>query len=149
MYEFQTAAEAAAPELTDSEETFDFTLANQEFRAKYPDVGQLSVLIAAKTTAGRMIAVHRLLGILLLDDGYDRINELLTNGQITFGTLFGGDELNERGILDTMIQVAIGRPTQPSSDSGQSQRSAGRKSTGRSPGKGSTHSNSRPTDSPT
>lgn len=149
MYEFQIAAEDAARDPDDAEELFEFTLAGQEFQARIPDVGQISILLSARSTARRIMAVHRLLQKLVLDDGYERLNDLLMDGKIEFGTLFGGDTLNERGVLDVMIQEAVGRPTQPSSDSGRSQSSAGRKSTGRSPGKGSTRSASSPTDSPT
>lgn len=100
-----------------------------------------------ETDNGTVNAVFGLLRAVLAAGDVPYLKELLGDDRISFGTLFGGDDDNEAGLVDSLLKEAAGRPTTPSSDSSPSEKSTGRQSTGRSPGKGSTRSASRSTDS--
>ena len=54
--------------------------------------------------------------------------------------VYGGDDLNEEGIVDRIMALASANPTEDAIDSSSSQTDTGRRSTGRSPGKGLTRS---------
>lgn len=82
----------------------------------------------------------------------DYLEALLLDGVIDQPDLIGGwgenDEgKNEEGLIDSLIRQFTGRPTGPSTGSSTSQTAGGRRSTARTPGKGSTRSASRSTGS--
>lgn len=143
MKEFAVAAARAKDEEDDAEDFIaEFSLAGQEFKAHVPSTGQISVLIAGEGLGQNLRDIHALLRELLLDDGYARLVKLLNKNVISIGMLYGGDELNDTGILDYLIELRSGRPTTSSSDSSESQSSVGQRSTGRVRGAGSIPSSS-------
>lgn len=90
-----------------------------------------------------------LIGLLVPED-VDLFEDLITRGVITRELLLGGDDSNEKGIIDSIAEtVTDGRPSQPPTDSSPSRPNGGRRSTGRAPGKGSTRSTSPSDDSST
>jgi hypothetical protein len=133
--EAEAAGDAAEPKI------LEFGIAGQEFKLNVPNDTQIIMLATAAdgaTVRELFTASMEFLEGLLLGDGYRRLRKLVASGVITDDLLVGGDDANERGIIDWIVaQVSDGRPTQPSPDSSPSPAPAGRKSTGRSPGKGS------------
>lgn len=139
MKEFKAAAKAAdSPE----DEILEFAIGDQEFRSKIPSTARVAMFIAAlgedATTAESVGAIFNLLRDVLLDDGYRRLRKLISDDVVDLSLLTGGGDENEDGIVDWIIGQASDRPTPASSVSSSSPASAGKKSTGRSPGKGST-----------
>lgn len=126
----------------DEEELLEFEIAGEVFQARKPKDGQAALLLASghrkARPADQVAAVLEFLDKTLLDDGAERIRDLLSDGLIDIDDLIGGNELNDEGIIDWMFgQVDERRPTRPSTGSSGSQKSGGRKSTGRSRGPGS------------
>lgn len=147
MREFAIAADRAEPDPDEADGRFEIKIGDRKILAKLPSTGQISVLMGSRGLSSNLSAIHRVLRAVLTAEDYDFLIDLLTEDKISVGFLFGGDDLNESGILDTLVYEAVGRPTQSPSGSGKSQSSAGRRSTGRAPGKGSTSTTSPPTDS--
>ncbi|HEX5018625.1 MAG TPA: hypothetical protein VFX15_13695 [Actinomycetes bacterium] len=132
MKEFAVAAARTEAEGENADEPVgEFTLAGQEFRAYLPSTGQISVLIASQGLGQNLRDIHNLLRKLMLDDGYSRLVGLLNDNVIGIGMLYGGDELNDTGILDYLIELRSGRPTTSSNGSSPSPASGGKRSTGR------------------
>lgn len=135
---------AAAKTQEDPEEKIlEFAIGDQEFRSKLPSTARVAMFVASMadeaTIAESTAAIFSFLKDLLLDDGYRRLRKLISDDVIDMGTLTGGGEEDDEGIIDWIIsQAADERPTRPSADSSSSQATGGRRSTGRSPGKGST-----------
>jgi hypothetical protein len=155
MKEFAVAAARTTGEEAEAEADEEYTregdprlrsflIQGKEYWAKLPSTGQISVLMASRGFSSNLQAIHNLLRNALLDDGYPAIVELLNTDTISLGFLFGGDEQNEQGILDYLIEEAVGRPTTPPTDSSASPKNGGRRSTGRV---NATPSRSRQTDS--
>lgn len=141
MKEFKQAAHAAESE---EEEILEFAIGDQEFRSQIPSTARTAMFVAAMTdessTGESVAAIFAFLKDMLLDDGYRRLRKLISTNVIDLGTLTGGGDENEDGIVDWIIGQASNRPTQLQSDFSTSSESTGRTSTGRSPGKGSTRS---------
>jgi hypothetical protein len=142
MKEFKAAARAADSE---EERILEFAIGDNEFRSKLPSTARTAMFIAAMTDEGStgeaVGAIFSFLKDMLLDDGYRRLRKLISDDVIDLGTLTGGGDENEDGIVDWIIsQASEDRPTPPSADSSSSPETGGRRSTGRSPGKGSTRS---------
>lgn len=152
MQEFKVAAKRATKE---EEEVLEIPFGERTLTAKRPTSGQIALFysrIASEATIdepdnGPVAAVFGLLGGILGEGDLPYLKKLLGGGAIEFSTLFGGDDDNEMGLADAIIKEWSGRPTEPSTPSGSSPESTGRRSTGRAPGKGSTRSTSRSTDS--
>lgn len=146
VFEFKVAAQEQVDEeeLEEGEEPpgVEFWILEQRFVADFPSPGRINVLFAAKGGGEGTRAVWDFLRHVLRDDGFARLRELVASGQFPPQLLFGGDELNEEGVVDHIISAVAGRPTQPSSDSSSTPSAGGKRSTGRSPGKGSTLSGS-------
>lgn len=126
-------------------ELFEFSLGDGkqfDFEMVPPTAGQSTILFSAAGIAALSRAIHGILKNNLVGDGYARIVPMIEDGRVSLGLLFGGDENNRRGIIDTAMAQASGRPTKPSSGSTGSPKGGGKRSTGRSPGKGSTLSSS-------
>lgn len=120
-----------------------FDLADQEFVIpERPSPSQNIVIIAALASGGAepLRAIFAYLDNILEGDGGRRIRKLVERKVITFDLLYGGDDLNEEGIVDRIMALASANPTEDAIDSSSSQTDTGRRSTGRSPGKGSTRS---------
>jgi len=140
--EFNAAARAAEGE---EDQILEFAIGDQEFKSHLPSTARTAMFIAAMTdesSTGEAIgAIFSFLKDMLLDDGYRRLRKLISDDVIDLGTLTGGGDDNDEGIVDWIIsQAAENRPTPPSADSSSSPETGGRRSTGRSPGKGSTRS---------
>ena len=147
MQEFKVAAKRAAGE---DEEVIEIPFGERTLISKVPTPGQSALFYARLVSEateeerdnGPINAVFGLLRSILADGDVPYLKQLLGEGRIEFKTLFGGDEENESGLVEELLRLAAGRPTEPSSDSSTSQKSTGRPSTGRAPGKGSTRSTS-------
>lgn len=140
MKEFKAAARAADD---DEEQILEFAIGDNEFRSRLPSTARTAMFIAAMTddssTGEAINAIFSFLKDMLLDDGYRRLRKLISDDVIDLGTLTGGGDDNDEGIVDWIIgQASENRPTPPSADSSSSPETGGRRSTGRSPGKGST-----------
>lgn len=152
MQGFKVAAKRAEKK-DDEVEVIEIPFGERTLIATLPTPGQAALfysrLVAEnneeETDNGVINAVFGLLRGVLAEGDVPYLKGLLADSLITFGTLFGGDEDNEKGLVDAILAEAAGRPTSPSSDSSPSPKSTGRPSTGRSPGKGSTRSTSRST----
>jgi hypothetical protein len=143
MKEFKSAAKSAEE---GEEEILEFAIGDEEFRSKLPSTARTAMFVASmsdeSTTGDAIAAIFAFLKDMLLDDGYRRLRKLISDNVIDLGTLTGGGDENEDGIVDWIIGQASNRPTQPPTDSSTSPASTGLPSTGRSPGKGSTRSTS-------
>jgi len=147
MTKQQFIAAAKRVEQEDSEEegaepeVFEFSLAGQEFVANIPTNTQI-VLLSATLSGGRQSDV--LTGSLeflegtLQGNGYRRLRKLVAQGVVSTDLLIGGDENNDKGIVDSIVaMVSDGIPPTRSTGSSGSPKQGGKKSTGRAPGKGS------------
>jgi hypothetical protein len=122
------------------EAILQFGLAGMEFTASKATTSQMALVVAAMDDGGApaVAAVFRFLRGILHDDGYQRLRDLVAAGVVSFDLLIGGDEDNEDGIVDWLIEKSADeRPTKRPTDYLPSQASGGQRSTGRSPGKGS------------
>jgi hypothetical protein len=145
MKEFKAAAESAAG--GDEKKVLEFGLAGQKFVADKATTGQMALVAAAMDEGGTQMvgSVFRFLRGLLHDDGYTRLRNLVANGTVSFDLLVGGDDDNEDGIVDWIIEKSSDdRPPKLPTDYLPSQETGGQRSTGRSPGKGSKRSASVP-----
>lgn len=144
MKAFQMAAtrQAESEEGAESPEEYDleFSIGEYEFKAKRPTPAQISLLFGTSTLGGTasLGATYRFLRGVLDRNSYNQLLTLIEAGVIDNGTLIGGDETNEKGLIDNLIEQVAERPTNPPTGSSSSSQPGGKKSTGRSPGKGST-----------
>ncbi|QUE25330.1 tail assembly chaperone [Microbacterium phage Fizzles] len=133
--EEQRAAQA------EQEPWFEFSLLGYDFviREK-PTTAQNAVLLAAFADGGPEFYAGMFTYLeSIIDKGRGRMfRKLLSSNAIPLGLLWGGDEQNEKGIVDTIVSLSSGNPTVEPSGSSTSPSDTGRRSTGRSPGKGST-----------
>lgn len=137
MKEFTAAARAADDP---DGEILQFRLAGIEFTADRATTSQMALVVAAMDDGGAQMvaAIFRFLRGVLHDDGYRQLRELVAGGAVTLDLLMGGDEDNEDGIVGWLIEKSADeRPTRQPADYLPSQATTGRRSTGRSPGKGS------------
>lgn len=133
----------------DPDEIIEFALGPNEFRARKPTADQIATLTLLPPGGGEVAlsrAVISFMDGILLDDGATRLHSLMARGVVTTSLLVNGGERNETGVIPAIIEMVTGNPTQSSTDSSTSPTSGGKKSTGRSPGKGSTLSDSPSTD---
>lgn len=143
MREFLVASEQAVEKEETGDDTvveFSFTIDGKRevFQATRPSPGLVNVLFAARGGGEGTRTSWRFLRKVLVGDGYARLVDLVADGKIPTALLFGGDELNDAGIIDYIVtEFAAARPTESSSDSSPSPNSAGQRSPGRSRGKGS------------
>lgn len=150
--QFQAAVTRAAEEVAAEqgeeveEKILEFELAGQDFRLKVPTSTQIVLLATSSDTGtmrGMIGATMDFLEGVMLDDGYRRLRKLMAQGVVSHELLLGGDEDNEQGIIDWIIeQVSEGTPPERSSGSSASPKAGGPKSTGRARGKGSIPSTS-------
>lgn len=145
MKTFMAAAARSVKEQTEEdgpqEPWLEFGLLGQTFTiTDKPTMGQGAAVLGAMASgsAESVRGVLTFLDNVLDDTGGLRIRRMLERGQIEFELLWGGDDQNEEGIVDYIIGEASEGPTQGATDSSPSQPTTGKKSTGRSPGKGST-----------
>lgn len=144
MQEFIAAARKAA----EDQDWVEFSIAGQEFKASVPTTGQTALIMAALGNAEigaseRMAEIMAFLDSVLQDDGMKRLRKLMRDGVVPLDMIFGGNEDNDRGIVEFIVSHASDeRPTQPSSSSSSSPESTGRRSTGRVRGEGSIPSDS-------
>lgn len=152
MQGFKIAAKRAAGK---DEEVIEIPFGERTLISRRPKTGQIALFYQRAASAptddepdnGAIAAVFGLLKGILAEGDTGYLRGLITDGVIDFGTLLGGDEDNEMGLVDAILAEWAARPTTSSTDSGDSPEKTGRPSTGRTPGKGSTRSTSKPTDS--
>lgn len=141
---FKAAAEAA--DIGEDEDVVDVPIEGKIYKARRPTPIQGALLNEALTAtngAVRLTAVFKLIQALLGPEAKTVLEEMAWDRRIDFPDLIGGSEQNpEGGLIDQIFAEFAARPTEPSTDSSSSRTSGGRKSTGRSPGKGSIHSGS-------
>lgn len=150
--QFQAAATRVAEEVEAEEggeveeRILEFGLAGQDFRLKVPTSTQIVLLATSSDTGtmrGMLGATMDFLEGVMLDDGFRRLRKLMAKGVVSHELLLGGDDDNEQGIIDWIIeQVSDGTPPERPSDSSASPKAGGPRSTGRAPGKGSIPSGS-------
>lgn len=144
MIEFKTAANKA--ETPEDEDYVEVPIDGEVYHARTPSAGQMALFAAAfaDDLPGQAQAIFDMLEAMMGEEATRHIKQLLKDRSIDMGDLYGGGtELNpDAGLIDSIMEELAGRPTQPSTASSRSQASGGRKSTGRSPGKGSTRSGS-------
>jgi hypothetical protein len=145
MLEF--AAAAAASEVADDEDIVEVDLFGMEVVARRLTTAQMALLSAARSAGGgeQVNAIFGSIEDMFGKDALVHVKRLIHERRIDMGDLLGGGtDLNpDRGVIDAVIQeFSAGRPTQPSTASSSSRGRGGPKSTGRSPGRGSTRSDS-------
>jgi hypothetical protein len=141
MIEFNVAAEAAG--LAEDEDVFEVPIEDEVYIARRPTTAQGALLNVALSGTGvsRLSAVFSLLEGLIGEEGRAHIERLVWERRVDLDDLVGGSEQNpEGGLIDQIFEAFSERPSQPSTDSSSSRATGGRRSTGRSPGKGSTRS---------
>lgn len=152
-----TIKEAAASAKSRIVKHVDWEAPNGEvFAARVPTSLQLVVFFGAVSEDDGLATLNAVLKFLkntFKDEGqYERIVELIEEGEIDLPDIIGEDETGEteggrKSLIATLSEeVSGGRPTQSSDDSStESSAQGGKRSTGRSPGKGSIRSTSRST----
>lgn len=144
MKAFQMAVKAQLEREGSEEEVEEypitFMLGEHELKAKPATPAQMALLIGTSNLGGgaSLGAGFRFLRGTLDRRSYNLILTLIEGGEIGNEMLFGGEGENEEGIVDWLMEQASDRPTPAPSDSSKSSEPGGKKSTGRSPGKGST-----------
>jgi hypothetical protein len=111
--QFQAAATRVAEEVEAEgeeeveEKVLEFELAGQDFRLKVPTPTQIVLLATASdsgTMRGMIGASMEFLEGLMLDDGFRRLRKLMSRGVVSHELLLGGDEDNEKGIIDWFVE---------------------------------------------
>lgn len=123
---------------------FEFSILDQEFVVpKKPSPAQTIIVINGLASGGgeHVRSLFAFLDNVLEGDGGRRLKRMLERDQIPYDLIWGGDENNEEGIVDTILSLASENPTEEPSGSSASSETTGKSSTGRSPGRGSTRSN--------
>ncbi len=146
MKAFQMAAkhqverEGSDQQAPPEEYPIKFTIGPHELRAKAPTPAQTTLLIGTSQLGGNasLGAMYRFLRGTLDANSYNILLTLIEAGDIDDDFFLGASEGNEEGLVDWLITQEADRPTQPPVDSSSSSSTGGKKSTGRSPGKGST-----------
>lgn len=144
MKAFQMAATRQAEvDENGEDDVIEFSIGEYEFTGQRPTPAQVSLLIGTGNLGGSasLGAAYRFLRGVLTQSSYNLFLTLIEDRKLTDDILFGASEGNERGLIDNLIEQVAERPTQPPTDSSTSSELGGKKSTGRSPGKGSTLSN--------
>lgn len=134
MTRFQLAAQNDVAQQEDEEPLVEFDFGEIKLHAKHPVPGQLGVLYAALGSENEIIAqaaVHEFLKMLMPPKDYRQVKTFLQQGQLQPGDLFGGTDLNDKGMVETIIEAVAARPTNPPTGSSASQGTSGRRSTGR------------------
>src|SRR5690606_33020674 len=119
MKAFQMAAsrQAEADEATEEPidlYTLEFTIGDYEFAAKPPTPSQVALLIGTSNlgSSAALGAAFRFLRGTLDRRSYNLLLTLLESGEIEQDLLLGGNEQNEGGIVDWLIEQVADRPTQ-------------------------------------
>lgn len=148
MIEFKVAALADAQKIGEKEEVVSVPIDGVEYTARRPTPAQVGLLsVGVSDDRSYVGAVFDMVEILIGPEGLAHVKRLIKSRRIDMADLFGGSEQNPKGLVSDIIAEFAGRPTEPSTDSPSSQPTGGRRSTGRSPGKGSTRSPSPSNDS--
>lgn len=149
MINFAMAAEAS--EMDPDEDVVEVPIGDKVYYARRPTVAQTAYLENATRTRNLGV-VFKMLHSLIGGEATRILEDAILDRRIDFGDILGGGtKLNpDKGLIDQIFEeFKLQHPTKPSSDSAESPRDTGRKSTRRSPGKGSTRSASTSTDSST
>lgn len=141
------AASAEAYAVGEDEDVVDVPIEGIVYKARRPTTAQAALMVGK---ADLMVAYNLVEG-LMGRQARDHIERMVWERKIDLADLIdpdGTEQNPDGGLIPQIIQeFSAGRPTQPSSGSASSQTTGGRRSTGRSPGKGSIPSTSPSTDS--
>ena len=147
--QFQVAAQAA--QAGEEEKIVEVPIEGITYQARKLTTAQAALIPIALTgpsVVDRLGAALQMIEMLIGSAGAAHVRRLIIARRIDMGDIIGGSEQNpDGGLLDQILREFSQHPSQPSADSSSSRPNGGRKSTGRSPGKGSTHSDSTSTDS--
>lgn len=151
MIQFTTDAKAS--ELKPDEDVVDVPIEGFVYKARRPTPSQAAMITGVLRSGGMMdvTVILDILEALLGTTARNHLYKLLMQRKVEIEDLFGGGtELNPgQGLIEQIIEEFTNRPSEPSIDSSASPETDGRRSTGRSPGPGSTLSPSPSTDSST
>jgi len=134
MKEFGVAAVTATAQKKELEQVLEFKVGGHELRMLPPDSSSLAVVIANDSQIEIIKGYKTWLKQHMLDDGDEVLWALVADRT----NKFGFEEVME--IVTWAIEETTAHPTQPSAGSSTSRARTGARSTGRSPGKGSTRS---------
>jgi dissimilatory sulfite reductase (desulfoviridin) alpha/beta subunit len=134
MKEFGVAAVSATAQKKELEQVLEFKVGGHALRMLPPDSSSLAVVLASDNQVEVIKGYKSWLAQHMLDDGDKVIWDLVADRS----NKFGFEEVME--IVTWAIEETTAHPTQPSSGSSTSRARTGAKSTGRSPGRGSTRS---------
>jgi len=145
MLEFAAAAEASEADKKD-DGGLVVGLFGMEVVAEPLTTAQMALLTYARQQGGgaQVAAIFDAIQDIFGSEALAHVKRLIHQRRIDMGDLLGGTDQNpDGGVIDRVIEAfSDGRPTPPSTASSRSRAAGGRKSTGRSPGKGSTLSTS-------
>lgn len=151
MIEFNIAAKEHEAAAKPDEDVVEVPIDGVTYLARRPTLAQATLLNLTLSQTGydRLASIFELLHYLIGAEGVAHVKQLVRERRIDYPDLIGHSEQNPNGGLVDLIfaEFTKERPTQPSDDSSPLPAVVGRKSTGRSPGKGSTRSTSRSTGS--
>lgn len=141
------AVAAKASETPQDEDVVEVPIDDVIYFARRPTTA-MGALLTDALQSGQLGTVYKLIEGLLGEDARKHVERLVWARRVDFDDLIGGSEQNpEGGLIDQIFAEFAGHPTEPSTASSASPRTGGRRSQGRSPGKGSTRSTSPSTDS--
>lgn len=143
--EFQMAVDLAeedeeAPEDVDYNQEFGFGSFVLHTRLPTPAENLAFVARGTRGGGGYIRAVWGFLERVCDPVDFQTLDRYVEEGRISYDLLYGGDEQNSHGVIDMLIERASANPSPAPSASTRSQSSGGQRSTGRSPGRGSTRS---------
>jgi hypothetical protein len=146
MKEFVASAQRAQRDDGEEPDRLEFTIDGVEFSCEIPTSAQIALMASAADEGGATMvnAVFNFLRGIMYDEEFLRLRRLVSRGKIDFDIIFGGNDDNEVGVVDWIIEEAADRtrPTGPSTGSSESRGSGGRRSTGRSHSRASTRGGS-------
>lgn len=142
---FQTDASAWEKNENGDEDYVEVDINGRPFRAYRLTVAMSAAIPMALTGSSipdRLGAAYRIIEGLIGPEGLRYVMDLVWSKQMDYRDLIGGSDAHpDGGLIDQILaEFAKVRPSQPSADSSSSRANGGRRSTGRSPGKGSTRS---------
>lgn len=145
MIAFTVAARAA--EAGEDEDVVEVPIDGITYYARQPTLGQSALLAEARAggnTLAMIRAVWQMAEAMMGPEAREHLERLVWEGRIDLTDLVSGSEQNDKGLFSQIQEEFTARPTKPSTASSSSQGSGGRKSTARSRGKGSIHSETSP-----
>lgn len=139
--EFKVAAKAEAAKISKDEDVVEVPIEDVIYIARRPTSAQVGLLTYAQAKGENYyVAAFDMVESMMGVEAVQHLRRLIGERRIDFDDIVGGTEQNPKGLISAVIAEFAGRPTEPSTASTGSRPSGGRRSTGRTPGKGSTSS---------